>query len=291
LNGVINYETLHLLKATQLLLVECPDRPGLVHGITSVLLSHGCNVTSNHEFVDQETGCFFMRTEFTGDADPVHIEKETIGILPQPAIVRLSSLAPRRIVVLCSREHHCLADLIVRHNFAEINAHILAVASNYPVLADFVGKFGLPFHFVSHADIAREEHERRLLEILAAYEPDFLVLAKYMRVLSPQFVARFPSRIINIHHSFLPAFAGAKPYQQAFRRGVKVIGATAHFVTDALDEGPIIVQEVLPVDHTHGPQDLAQAGREVEKLALARALKLVFEDRVFLCANRTVIFD
>jgi formyltetrahydrofolate deformylase len=275
----------------RLLLVECSDRPGLVHAITGVLLRHGCNVTSNHEFVDIETGRFFMRTEFTGDADSPSIQKETAALLPQPANVRLSSLAPRRIVVLCSREHHCLADLVVRHTFGEINANILAVASNHSDLAEFVTKFGLPFHFINHADIAREEHERRMLEMIAPYEPDYVVLAKYMRVLSPQFVARFPNRLVNIHHSFLPAFAGAKPYQQAFRRGVKVIGATAHFVTDALDEGPIIVQEVLPVDHRHSPQDLSQAGREVEKLALARALGLVFEDRVLLCGNRTVIFD
>jgi formyltetrahydrofolate deformylase len=279
------------MKPPLLLLVECLDRPGLVHAITGVLLRHGCNVTSNHEFVDDETGHFFMRTEFTGEADPALIEKETLTLMPHPATVRLSSLAPRRIVVLCSREHHCLADLVVRHTFGEINAKILAVVSNHVDLAEFVTKFGLPFHSISHEEITREEHEQRLLNIIAPYEPDYLVLAKYMRVLSREFVARFPNRIVNIHHSFLPAFAGAKPYQQAFRRGVKVIGATAHFVTDALDEGPIIVQEVLPVDHRHSPQDLAQAGREVEKLALARALSLVFEDRVFLCGNRTVIFD
>jgi len=277
--------------SAQLLLVECPDRRGLVHGVTGLLLRQGCNVISNHEFVDHETARFFMRTEFTGEADADQIRRDTLAMLPQPATVRLSSLAPRRVAVLCSREHHCLADLVVRHAFGEINAHILAVASNYADLGEFVGKFGLPFHAISHDDISRDEHEQRLLEAILPYDPEYLVLAKYMRILSPQFVNRFPSRIINIHHSFLPAFAGAKPYHQAFRRGVKIIGATAHFVTEGLDQGPIIVQEVLPVDHTHGPQDLAQAGREVEKLALARALKLVFEDRVFLCENRTVIFD
>jgi formyltetrahydrofolate deformylase len=256
-----------------------------------VLLRHGCNVISNHEFVDHETARFFMRTEFTGDVDSTQIQKETLAIVATPATVRLSSLAPRRIVVLCSREHHCLADLVVRHAFGELNANILAVVSNHPDLAPFVGKFGLPFHTVSHLDRSREQHESEVLNAIAPYAPDYLVLAKYMRVLSSGFVAPFSHRIINIHHSFLPAFVGARPYEQAFRRGVKIIGATAHFVTEALDQGPIIVQEVLPVDHTHAPEDLAQAGREVEKLALARALKLVFEDRVLLCGNRTIIFD
>lgn len=276
---------------SSLLLVECPDQRGLVHRVTGVLLRHGCNVISNHEFVDQESARFFMRTEFTGAADAVRIEQETRAVLPSPASVRVSSLAPRSVVVLCSTEHHCVADLLTRHAFGEVNATILAVISNHPRLADFVGKFGLPFHVVEHGDLPREEHERRVLEVMGRYRPEYLVLAKYMRVLTSDFVSRFPHRIINIHHSFLPAFVGAKPYEQAFRRGVKVIGATAHFVTADLDQGPIIAQEVLGVDHTHGPQDLTQAGRDVEKLALARALKLVFEDRVFLCGNRTVIFD
>jgi formyltetrahydrofolate deformylase len=276
---------------SSLLLIECPDKPGLVHGVTGVLLRHGCNVISNHEFVDQESARFFMRTEFTGEIDVAGIEKETRAVLPEPAQVRLSSLAPRSVVVLCSIEHHCAADLLMRHAFGELNATLVAVVSNHNRLAGFVGKLGLPFHVVEHTGLAREEHERRVLDVIQRYAPDYLVLAKYMRVLTPEFVARFPNRIINIHHSFLPAFVGAKPYEQAFRRGVKVIGATAHFVTADLDQGPIIAQEVLGVDHTHGPQDLTQAGRDVEKLALARALKLVFEERVFLCGNRTVIFD
>lgn len=277
--------------STQLLHVECRDCPGLVHGITGVLLRHGCNVIGNHEFVDHETQRFFMRTEFTGDVDIAAVVRETQETLPADATVRLTALLPRRVVVLASREHHCLADLLVRHAFGELTARILAVVSNHADLGDFTRKFGLPFHCVGHAELTREAHERALLAALEPYAPEFLVLAKYMRVLSPEFVQRFPSRIINIHHSFLPAFVGAKPYLQAFRRGVKVIGATAHFVTEELDQGPIIVQQVVPVDHTHSAQDMAQAGRDVEKTVLARALKLVFEDRVFLCGNRTVIFD
>jgi len=213
------------------------------------------------------------------------------GVLPVDAIVRLSEPARKRLVVLASKEHHCLADLLVRHEFGELNARILAVASNHDTLAGLVAKFELPFHHVSHEGMDRQKHEAGLLRILGGYEPELVVLAKYLRILSPDFVAHFPSRLLNIHHSFLPAFEGARPYQQAFQRGVKVIGATAHFVTDELDKGPIIVQQVIPVDHTHTAQDLAQAGRDVEQLALARALKLVLEDRVFLCGNRTVIFD
>jgi formyltetrahydrofolate deformylase len=155
----------------------------------------------------------------------------------------------------------------------------------------FVARFGIPFRAVPADGLERLDHEARLLEEIRSLKPDVLVLAKYMRVLSPGFVARFPSQIINIHHSFLPAFVGARPYHQAFARGVKVIGATAHFVTDELDAGPIIVQQVLPVDHTRSAEDLARAGRDVESFALSQALRLVLEDRVFLCGNRTVIFD
>ncbi len=273
------------------LLVECPDRAGLVHGITGVLFRHGCNVTSNHEFVDADANRFFMRTEFTGSVDAARVVEETNSLLPGGVGARLASPGRRRLVVLVSKEHHCLADLLVRNAFGELNAQILAVIGNHEALGPLVAKFGLPFHFVSHEGKSREEHEAGIIAVAESYCPDWLVLAKYMRVLTPSFVARFPHRIINIHHSFLPAFIGAKPYQQAFQRGVKVIGATVHFVTDNLDEGPIIVQQVIPVDHTHGAADMAQAGRDVEQMVLARALKLVFEDRVFLSGHRTIIFD
>lgn len=277
--------------STRVLLMECADRPGLVHGVTGILFRRGLNVVGNHEFVDRATARFFMRTEFDGEVDGAALVAEVRALLPECADVRLSDLAPKRVVVLATKEHHCLADLLIRHEFGELNAQLLAVVSNHDTLAPLVAKFGLPFHHLSHEGLSREAHEAALRDLVQRYAPDFLVLAKYMRILSADFVGRFPSRIINIHHSFLPAFAGAKPYHQAFQRGVKVIGATAHFVTEQLDEGPIIVQQVIPVDHTHTPQDLAQAGREVERLALARALKLAFEERVFLCGNRTVIFD
>lgn len=276
---------------SRVLLIECSDRSGLVHAVTGVLFRHGFNIVGNQEFVDRASARFFMRTEFDGEEDSAALEVEVRGILPPDAVVRISDLSPRRIVVLVSREHHCLADLLIRHAFGELNARLLAVVSNHDTLGPLTEKFGIPFHHLPHEGRDRAAHEAEVLDRLTEGKPEFLVLAKYMRILSPEFVARFPSRIINIHHSFLPAFAGARPYQQAFDRGVKVIGATAHFVTQQLDEGPIIVQQVTPVDHTHTARDLAQAGRDIEQLVLARALKLVFEDRIFQCGNRTVIFD
>jgi formyltetrahydrofolate deformylase len=276
---------------SQLLLVECTDRPGLVHGITGVLLRHSVNVVGNHEFVDRERARFFMRTEFDGSVDAARLEAEVRECVPAEAVVRCAPMHVPRVVIFVTKEHHCLGDLLVRHAHGELKAEVCAVVGNRADLSMLVSRFELPFHHVSSESLSREEHERQLLAVITPYAPDFLVLAKYMRVLSSDFVARFPNRIVNIHHSFLPAFAGARPYRQAFDRGVKVIGATAHFVTDQLDEGPIITQQVLPVDHTHTAADLTVVGRDVERLALSRALKLVFEQRVFICDRRTVIFD
>ncbi len=273
------------------LLIECADQRGLVHRVTGVLLQHDGNVLVNHEFADVESGRFFMRTEFVGAIDAGDVVEDCRQQLPPEAVIRLTRPGRRRVVVLATREHHCVADLLIRENFAELPFEILAVVSNHQTLQPLVRRFEIPFQHVPHDALSREAHERRLLELIEPLQPDFVVLAKYMRVLSPEFVRRFEGRMINIHHSFLPAFAGARPYHQAFARGVKVIGATAHFVTDELDGGPIIVQELLPVDHTHSPQDLARSGRDAERLALAKALRLVFEDRVFLNGNRTVIFD
>jgi formyltetrahydrofolate deformylase len=277
--------------SAQVLLVECDDQRGLVHAVTGVLLKHGVNVVGNQEFVEREAARFFMRTEFDGAVDAPAIEAELRAVLPAGAGVRLSDLRPKRIVVLASKEHHCLGDILIRHAFGELNAQVLGVFSNHPVLESLAARFAIPFHCISHESLSREAHEEELLEQIGRLRPDYVVLAKYMRVLTPAFVRRFPARLINIHHSFLPAFVGARPYQQAFDRGVKVIGATAHFVTENLDEGPIIVQQVIPVDHTHTAHDLSQAGRDVEQMVLARALRLVFEDRIFLCGNRTIIFD
>ncbi|NQD37724.1 formyltetrahydrofolate deformylase [Permianibacter sp. IMCC34836] len=276
---------------SHILLVDCPDQRGLVHAITGVLLRHGCNVLSNHEFVDHELVRFFMRTEFAGEIEPERIATELRAALPAGADVQLSGHRRPRIVVLATKEHHCLGELLIRHAFGELGGDIAAVISNYDSLRALVQKFELPYHNVSHEGLSREQHEAQLLAQIAPYQPDYIVLAKYMRVLTSAAVARYPYRLINIHHSFLPAFVGASPYRQAWARGVKIIGATAHFVTNDLDEGPIIAQNVIPVDHSHSPEDMAQAGRDVEKIVLAKALKLVFEARVFRSGNRTIIFE
>jgi formyltetrahydrofolate deformylase len=274
-----------------IVLIECADRPGLVHAVTGVLLAHGLNITSNSEFVDREGGRFFMRTEAEGAADPAALEAALRAALPAEAVVRLPGGGRRRIVVLATREYHCLGDLLVRHAFGDLNAEIAAVISNHADLEPFVRRFDVPFHAIPHEGKSREAHEEELLAAIAPYAPEYLVLAKYMRILSGAFVAHYPNRILNIHHSFLPAFAGAAPYQQAYERGVKIIGATAHYVTENLDEGPIIAQGVVPVDHTYGAAEMARAGREVEKAVLARAVKLVCDERVFLFKGRTILFE
>ena len=277
---------------SSVLLVECPDRPGLVHGVTGVLFRCGLNVVGNQEFVDRAQGRFFMRTEFDGETPRQELVDAVRAVLPPTeTTVRLVPREPKRIVVLATREHHCLADILVRHAFGEMNARLEAVIANHPTLERLVQRFDIPFHCLPSEGLDRETHEAGVLSLLRRHQPDYVVLAKYMRVLSPEFVRHFPARLINIHHSFLPAFAGAKPYHRAYERGVKIIGATAHFVTDELDAGPIIVQQVTPVDHDHGVDDLIQSGRDVEQMVLAKALKLVLEDRVFLCGNRTVIFE
>ena len=278
-------------EKNHILRVDCPDRKGLVHNITGVLFNNGLNITSNGEFVDKATSHFFMRTGFTGRLDRSRVEKELSDILDKDALVQLSENSRKKTVVLASKEPHCLGDLLVRNEYKQMNAEIKTVISNHDVLRKMVEAFGLPYEFLSAESYSREKHEEMISAEIDKYNPDFIVLAKYMRVLTPALVAKYKNRIINIHHSFLPAFIGASPYQQAFDRGVKIIGATAHFVTDLLDDGQIITQDVIHIDHTYGPEEMRQAGRDVEKAVLARALKLVFEDRVFISGNKTVIFD
>jgi formyltetrahydrofolate deformylase len=276
---------------TQLLLIHCRDEVGLVHKITGVLFRAGYSIVSNHEYVDAAERRFFMRTAFTGAPAPDALVDELRALLPADAHVRVASTETKPIVVLATREPHCLGDLLLRHAEGDIPASIRAVVSNHPVLGDLVERFDIPFHCVSHEGRDRAQHERAILDAIEPYEPEYLVLAKYMRVLSPDFVARYAGRIINIHHSFLPAFAGARPYQQAFDRGVKIIGATAHIVTDDLDTGPIIAQDVQPVTHAHTAADMARAGRDVEKIVLAHGLTLLLEERVFLSGDRAVVFE
>ena len=274
-----------------ILLVDCSDEKGLIHKITGVLYENGLNIISNSEFVEEESDHFFMRSEFTGEVNEHLIITQLRDVLPDNAYVDLIKYRKKKIIVFVTREHHCLGDLLIKNEYKEINGEIVAVISNYPVLESLVSKFKIPFYYFSHKNKSREEHEEGILKILEKYNHDYIVLAKYMRILTPNFVSKFKNRIINIHHSFLPAFIGAEPYVQAFKRGVKIIGATSHFISEELDEGPIIVQETIPVDHKYSVKDMQRAGREVEIISLSKALKLVFEDRIFICNNKTIIFE
>ena len=275
-----------------ILLIETNDEKGLVYKVAKALYDLKINIDENNEFVEKEENKFFMRTIISGQSNKDEIIKNIKAILPQNSKVQLvEQNRKKRVIVMVTKEAHCLGDLLIRNQFNELNMNIEAVIGNYDVLQDLTQRFDIPFHYVSHNNIDREEHEKRLLEVLKNYEFDYIVLAKYMRILSKDFVSRYENKIINIHHSFLPAFIGAKPYLQAYNRGVKIIGATSHFVNSNLDEGPIITQNVINVNHTHSSSELSIMGRDVEKIVLSKALKLVFEDRVFVYKNKTIIFE
>lgn len=271
-----------------ILLMNGPDHKGLIYQVTHVLYNHNQNIIRQDEYVSP-SGHFFMRTEFEGDGDPKDILNNLHNSLPTGIHLRLNPKKKKDVVLLVTKEHHCLGELLIRYAFEELDANIQAVISNYNTLQPLVSKFGIPFHFISHEYKTREEHEEAILRTLDVYQPEYLVLAKYMRILSSDFVKHYPSRIINIHHSFLPAFIGANPYRQAYERGVKIIGATAHFVNNNLDEGPIIAQDVKEVDHRQTASDMAILGKDTEKAVLSKALKLVFNDRVFIHGNRTIL--
>lgn len=271
-----------------ILLMNGPDHKGLIYLVMRVLFENNQNVIKNDEYVSP-SGRFFMRTEFEGEADLTQLTQTLNEELPEGIQIRINPKKKKDIVLLVTKEHHCLGELLIRYAFDELDATIQAVVSNYNVLQPLVSKFGIPFHYISHEHKSREEHEEAMLRTLEIYQPEYLVLAKYMRVLTPEFVTQYSNRIVNIHHSFLPAFMGANPYRQAYERGVKIIGATAHFVNNDLDEGPIIAQDVKEVNHSLTPADMATLGRDTEKLVLSKALKLVFNDRVFIQDNRTVI--
>ena len=277
-------------KQQLILRVSCPDRVGLVSLITEVLYRHQCNIVSNHEFVEPVSAQFFMRTAFYGNSLATQIASEVASVLGDGASVQVKPQARKKIVVLATKEAHVLGDLLVRCAYDDLPADILAVIANHQVLEPLVRGFGLPFHHLPSDDLERHEHEIQVLKALEQYDFDYLILAKYMRVLNPIFVNHFPNRIINIHHSFLPAFVGANPYRQAYDRGVKIIGATAHFVNDQLDQGPIITQGVESVAHHLSPKELAKVGRDIEKTTLAKAVDLVCSDRVFIAGNKTVVF-
>ncbi len=271
-----------------ILLMDGPDHKGLIYKVTRILFEHNQNIIRNDEYVSP-SAYFFMRTEFEGETDVHDLLEVLKKELPSGINLRLNPKKKKDVVLFVTKEHHCLGELLIRYAFDELDATVLAVISNYNTLQPLVSKFGIPFHFISHENKTREEHEESILRTLDVYRPEYLVLAKYMRIITPEFVNHYPNRIINIHHSFLPAFIGANPYRQAYDRGVKIIGATAHFVNNDLDEGPIIAQDVQSVDHRHTAADMSTIGKDTEKSVLSKALKLVFNDRVFIHNNRTII--
>ena len=272
-------------------LIDANDEKGLVHKISTIFFNKNLNILSNSEFVDKENNKFFMRSVVDGDTDKKALENSLQGTLPASANIKIIEPKKKNIIIMATKELHALGDILIRHESGELEANILAVVSNYDKLESLVSKFDVPYIAISHENLEREEHEKKIIETIDSYEDiDYIVLAKYMRILTPGFVEHYKDKIINIHHSFLPAFIGANPYKQAYDRGVKIIGATSHFVNNDLDEGPIISQEVKHVDHAYSWKDMQRSGRDVEKIVLSRALKLALEDRIFVYANKTVIF-
>jgi len=272
-------------------LIDANDEKGLVHKVSSIFFNYDLNILSNSEFVDKESNKFFMRSVVEGAVNKKDLTDAINKVLPTNSSVKVIEPKKKNIIIMVTKELHALGDILIRHESGELEANILAVVSNYDKLESLVSKFNIPYIAISHVDLEREEHESKIIECLHSYKDvDYIVLAKYMRILTPHFVETFEDKIINIHHSFLPAFIGANPYKQAYERGVKIIGATAHFVNNNLDEGPIIAQEVIHVNHAYSWKDMQQSGRDVEKVVLSRALKLALEDRIFVYANKTVIF-
>jgi len=272
-------------------LIDANDEKGLVYKVSSIFFGFELNILSNSEFVDKESNKFFMRSVVDGDVNKLELTNAIKEVLPANSTVKVVEPQKKNIIIMATKELHALGDILIRHEAGELEANILAVISNYDSLESLVSKFNIPYVTVSHEGLDRSEHESKIIETIKSFQDvEYIVLAKYMRILTPRFVAEFENRIINIHHSFLPAFIGANPYKQAYDRGVKIIGATAHFVNNNLDEGPIIEQDVIHIDHAYSWQEMQRSGRDVEKVVLSRALKLALEDRIFIYANKTVIF-
>lgn len=276
------------------LTLSCPDKQGIVHAVSSYLFMTGCNIEDSRQFGDRDTGLFFMRVHFTAD-DPVTVEKLRASFAAIGDSFRMDWQIHRsdermRIVLMVSKFGHCLNDLLFRTRIGALPVDIAAVVSNHTEFEELVGSYGIPFVHVPVTKETKAAAEAQVLELVRSEKVELVVLARYMQVLSDTFCKELSGRIINIHHSFLPSFKGAKPYHQAHARGVKLIGATAHYVTADLDEGPIIEQEVERVGHEVTPEQLVAIGRDVECQALARAVKWHSEHRVLLNGTRTVVF-
>lgn len=280
------------------LLISCPDRRGLIAAVSSFIAMHDGNILSADQYVSdgEAGGTFFMRLEIEGEG--FNLARDEFGGAFAP-LARKHGMdwrvsytdAPKRMAILVSRYDHCLTDLLWRWDSGELEAEIPLVVSNHRDLAARVGAYGIPFHYLPVTRETKAEQESEILDLLAEHGVDFVVLARYMQILSPGFVDAYPHRIVNIHHSFLPAFAGADPYRRAHERGVKTIGATAHYVTDELDAGPIIHQDVAHVTHRDTVEDLVRLGSEVERRVLARAVRWHLEDRILVDGGRTVVFE
>ena len=277
------------------LLMHCPDQPGLVRAIASFIAENGGNVLFLDQHVDSQEGVFFMRVEW--DLENFVIRREDLPVfiraLAEPRRMTWSlhfSDVRHRLALFVSKDAHCLYDLISRHEAGELAAEIPLIVSNHELLRPAAERFGIPFHLIPVTAETKAQAEAQQRALLADHGVDTVVLARYMQVLSNEFTSSMPNGIINIHHSFLPAFPGAKPYHNAHRRGVKIIGATSHYVTADLDEGPIIEQDVIRVTHRDSVQDLVRQGRDLEKIVLSRAVRWHVERKVLAYGNKTVVF-
>ncbi len=284
------------LSETATLLIHCPDQPGLVHDVTGFILAHGGNIVDLQQHIDPAEDAFFMRMEWSLSGFQLEREEIADRLTPLTRRHRMASRlhfsSPRkRVALFVTKENHCLYDLLARHEAGDLPVDIPVVVSNHEVLKPAVERFGIPFH---HFPITRENkaaQEAAQIELLREHRVDTVVLARYMQIIGPAMIEAFPNQILNIHHSFLPAFVGAKPYHQAHERGVKIIGATSHYVTANLDEGPIIHQDVMRVTHEDTVQDLIRLGRDLEKTVLAKALWWHVRDKVLVYRNKTVVFS
>jgi formyltetrahydrofolate deformylase len=280
---------------TARLLLSAPDRPGLAAAVSGFVADHGGNILEADQYTDGEAGVFFQRVEF----DLLRFDLDRHELIPALRTVtdRLNmdihlrySDESRRIGILVSKQIHCLYDLLARSTEGALPAEVSFVAGNHPEGHEAADRFGIPFHHLPVTEANRQEQEAAISDLTEETGTELLVLAKYMQILTPDFCEQFASRVINIHHSFLPAFAGARPYHQAYDRGVKVIGVTGHYATAELDQGPIIDQAVTPVSHRDGPEDLIRMGRDLETVVLARAVRLHLTDRVLVHGHKTVVF-
>jgi formyltetrahydrofolate deformylase len=281
---------------TFILTLSCPERPGIVHAVTAFLFGHGCDIVEHRQFDDPIRHALFLRTEFVArgdtDTDATQLSAAFRSEVADEFAMdfQLADDKPQRVLVMVSKMGHCLNDLIFRWRAGSLGAEIAVVVSNHEDLRPMAEAAGLPFIHLPVTAATKPEAEARLLELVAEYDADLVVLARYMQVLSDDLCRQLRGRAINIHHSFLPGFKGAKPYHQAYDRGVKMVGATAHYVTADLDEGPIIEQEVFRVDHALDPDALVTVGRDAETQALSRAVKWHCQHRVLLNKTRTVVF-